>query len=144
MSNELEKIEMTLGDESVPSLTLEPFAEEKKPEVPAEVTAEPEATIEPTATPEPTEVPEVIETVLPDRSVDIYCDNDVIRIGDTVTLKSEISGFEGVSISYEWQCLMIVNDQEEWVTCGSGSTYSFTMTEELMDCDWRLLVITNE
>ena len=106
------------------------------------VTEEPAA--EPTVTPEPTEVPEVVETPAPERFVDIYCDNEVIQIGDTVTLKSEISGFDGVSVSYDWQCLMDVNGEEEWVSCGGGASYSFTMTEELMGCDWRLVIVTND
>ena len=39
---------------------------------------------------------------------------------------------------------MNVGGEQEWVTCGSGASHTFTMTEELMDCDWRLVVVTND
>ena len=122
----------------------ERIAAEEAAKAAAEAVATEEPAAEPTVTPEPTEVPEVVETPAPERFVDIYCDNEVIQIGDTVTLKSEISGFDGVSVSYDWQCLMDVNGEEEWVSCGGGASYSFTMTEELMGCDWRLVIVTND
>ena len=80
--------------------------------------------------------------------MNIICENEEIEIGDTVVFRSELSGFEGVSIRFQWQ--WYVQDEEtgdwDWENApgGTGDTYTFVMTEELVNREWRLLVSTND
>ena len=106
-----------------------------------------EPVVEETEEPVVEETVEPTETPVPARSVMIICEQNEIEIGDTVTLKSVLSGFDGVSVSYCWQ--WYTQDEEgEWdwrdAPGGSGDSYTYTMTEEMMYREFRLLVTTNE
>ena len=78
--------------------------------------------------------------------MNIFCDADEIEIGDYVTLRSDLSGFEGASVRFCWQWY-VRNDEGdmEWQDApgGSGDTYTFQMTQELVNTEWRLLVIAD-
>ncbi len=143
--------EVTAEPVATPEATVQPSEEPMAtPEVTAEPTTTPEVTEEPTevptTTPEETATPEPTATPVVERTVNIYCTASEIEIGDTVVLKSELTGFEGANIQYCWQWYVAdANGNMDWRDApgGSGDTYSFVMTEELVNCEWRLLVIAD-
>ena len=59
-------------------------------------------------------------------------------VGETVTLYSELHGFEGINFSYRWQC----NKGNGWedVPGGNGATYSFNASVDSLSWSWRLLI----
>ena len=63
-----------------------------------------------------------------------------------MTLCSDLSGFEGASVSFCWQWY-VRNDEGdmEWQNApgGSGDSYTFQMTQDLVNTEWRLLVIAD-
>ena len=130
--------------------TAEPAAEpteEPTAEPTEEPTAEPteEPTVEPTA--EPTAEPAEEPAPVVERSVQIVCLNEEIEIGDEVILVAKLTGFEDASCSLQWQWL-VKNEQGEmeWqdVPGATGVRYTYTMTEELVSRQWRVLVEVDE
>lgn len=95
--------------------------------------------------PEPAEEPEeekqeekpVIDTSK--MSLKIWDDRrPSMDVGETVTLYSELHGFEGINFSYRWQC----NKGNGWedVPGGNGATYSFNASVDSLSWSWRLLI----
>ena len=134
------------AEEPTAELTEEPTAELTE-EPTAEPTEEPtaEPTEEPTA--EPTAEPAEEPAPVVERSVQIVCLNEEIEIGDEVILVAKLTGFEDASCSLQWQWL-VKNEQGEmeWqdVPGATGVRYTYTMTEELVSRQWRVLVEVDE
>ena len=63
---------------------------------------------------------------------------DQMSEGQTVTLHSELKGFEGISYTYRWQC----NKGSGWedIPDANEATYSFTADTETLSWSWRLLI----
>ena len=148
------------------ALTVEEIAEEAVAEETVEATAEPtveatveptvEATVEPTVeataeatvAPEATEVPEdaqlvsVIEDALnADRSVSVYAifDGESVNLGDRITLKAVLKGYEGTSYSLQWQ---VSSDNANWanVLGETDAEYSFTVDTDNASNYYRVAV----
>ena len=123
---EVEEIEETETEETIEEET-EEIAEE---EVTEEITEE-EETIEEEITEEETE-----RSV----SVKVRCSEE-LHLGDKVTLESELNGYEGCEVEYQWQ----VNKGEgfEDISGANGSSYSFSADEESLGYDYRVVVIAD-
>ncbi len=61
---------------------------------------------------------------------------DEMTEGETVVLTSEISGFDGYEIMYQWSCDKGSGFQN--VEGANSSTYSFSATKESLSWDWKL------
>jgi len=63
---------------------------------------------------------------------------DIIVEGETIYLTSELIGFEGLEVAYQWQ----VDKGSGWenVEGATGDSWSYTATEETVGYSWRLLV----
>ncbi len=117
----------------------EPAAEEPVVEEPA---AE-EPVVEETAAEEPVAEEPVVDkfanasvTVRMQNSGDIY-------YGDSVTLLAQVNGVaEGASYSIQWQTMR--DEKEGWKQIGSGSTYSFVVTESNATLPYRAVLVCND
>ena len=83
------------------------------------------------------------------RKVRLVCQNKEIAMGDTVTLKAKLTGFDDAEVTIVWQYLdteNVAEDEEpQWVTRQvGGEKLTFTMTEGMQNVDWRVLVETND
>jgi hypothetical protein len=67
-----------------------------------------------------------------------------MREGDPIYLTSELIGFDGVEVFYQWQ--VDRGDGLGWVDVkgATGSTHTFIATRETIQYSWRLIVTTNE
>ncbi len=131
--------------------TVAPAAEptiEPTEEPAAEPTAEPtaEATVEPTEEPaaeptaEPAEEAPAMETVIEieERIVNSRIVGDeVVFYGTDVTLVGDLTGFEGLTYTLQWQR----RDGDEWhdVEGETAASYTLTFTESVAGCAWRLV-----
>ena len=88
---------------------------------------------EPETTPDPEadEEPEFKVTIFSSRRT-------VMAPGETVTLSCKLEGFEGYTVSYQWQYDR--GNGFEDVPEATGETYSFEATVEMLAYDWSLLV----
>ena len=138
----------------------EPLATEQPSALP-ETTAQPEETLPETSiiptesqqsdqTAEATDAPTpaVTDTTEPQpqpvRSADIHVTIPKNpQYGDTVTLQATLSGYEGVSVSLQWQ---YSRDQEHWTDArgngANGTDYSFQINDDTVCTYWRLAVTT--
>lgn len=142
-----------------------------EPEVPteSEVPAEPEVpeeTEEPAEEPEYEDLPSVEdvlidetspeetvietespETVAPECSVvaSMYASGETVALGDTVTVKAELIGYEGLTYTCEWECA--ATDETgavtgEWQSTGiSELEHSFVLDETTAHLAWRLRTV---
>ena len=66
--------------------------------------------------------------------------------GDIIEMTSELIGFDGIEVSYQWQ--MDRNDGEGWVNAtglyANREMYRFVADEETVLYSWRLIVIPVE
>ena len=60
--------------------------------------------------------------------------------GDMIDLTSQIEGFEGYKIGYQWECDKMDGVGFQNVEGATESTYSFLMTAENIQWEWRLTV----
>lgn len=99
-------------------------------------TAEPEPTLDeavPVATPEP---PTIDVSKL---KVEISTtQGDAVMLGETITLSSVLTGFEGLTYRVQWQ----FNDGSGWQDMPEATegTYSFAADEKNVSYSWRLAV----
>ena len=70
-------------------------------------------------------------------TADITLKEESFSYGDTVTLLANVSGFD---ISYRLVWEATDNDERGWYTVGSGTEYSFTVTEDIMDRGYRVVL----
>lgn len=126
-------------EEETPEELPEELPEEKLPEEEPAEEAEEDA---PEETPEET-LPEEGPEEDPDagKAVRIWSDRkDVMTVGDTVHLYSELTGFDGIKVRYQWQCDK--GDEKGFVDVAdaTGAVWEFKATEETMNYRWRLVI----
>lgn len=163
---EEQPVEQPVTTEEAPVVpTEEPAATEPTPAPTTEVTEEPapEATEEPVVeeTAEPTEEPEVEATEEPEAEpteevepeatpVPVNCNveieivdaKDTYYYGDEITFRAIVTGCEGVDYQINWE--FNDNDMEdeiEWEYAASGETFTFVVTEETANWQWRAAVV---
>ena len=98
--------------------------------VPAEQPAEPAAPAQPAE---------------PVREVRIYSSRrEVVTEGDIIELTSELIGFDGLEVTYQWQ--VDRNDGEGWtdVEGATRAKYMFIANRETILYSWRLIVKVSE
>ncbi len=63
-----------------------------------------------------------------------------IALGDKVTLKATVKGVKNVEHEIKWQ----VKVDGEWkdIEGETHAAYSFTVTEDNANCEWRVAVVT--
>lgn len=120
-------------DETLPEASIIP-TESQQPDQTVEATAVPTPAVTDTAEPQPQPV----------RSADIHVTIPPNpQYGDTVTLQATLSGYEGVSVSLQWQ---YSRDQEHWTDArgngANGTDYSFQINDDTVCTYWRLAVTT--
>ena len=94
-----------------------------------------------TADPEPEDVPEEDGPV--ERKVRITSSRgDVVIENEIITLSSQLIGFDGVDVQYQWQ----VDRGEGWadVDGATGPTHQFVATRDTILYSWRLIVTADE
>ncbi len=140
-------VEEPVAEEPAPVVE-EPAVEEPVVEEPAveEVVAEEPVAEEPVAEEPVAEEPVVEEVVdkFANASVTVRMQNQGdIYFGDYVTLLAEVNGVaDGASYSIRWQT---IRDQEKgWEQIGSGSTYSFTVSESNATLPYRAVLVCND
>ena len=87
-------------------------------------------------------VPVDIDETNPDRRIDVYAswEGDELHLGDTVTLRMELIGYDGLACTVFWQC----DRGEGFVDCDETmgmSTLSFVVDEENAAWVWRAGVV---
>ena len=108
----------------------EPQLEEQPAEEPGTEEPEPEE-----------EVPE--EEAPAERKVRIASSRgDVVIENEIITLSSQLIGFDGVDVQYQWQ----VDRGEGWtdVDGATGPTHQFVATRDTILYSWRLIVTVDE
>jgi len=83
-------------------------------------------------------------SVPPHRSVVISSTlGDSVNEGEAILLTSELFGFDGLTVSYQWQCRSPGN---EWMDIlnATEASYTYYANAETLQLDWRLLVSFNE
>lgn len=108
----------------------EPQPEEQPAEEPGTEEPEPEE-----------EVPE--EEAPAERKVRIASSRgDVVIENEIITLSSQLIGFDGVDVQYQWQ----VDRGEGWtdVDGATGPTHQFVATRDTILYSWRLIVTVDE
>jgi hypothetical protein len=134
--------EVTEGTEPTeePEVTEKPeVTEETEPTEEPEVTEEPEITEEPVKTAQM--LAQMIDEIDPNRTIDIYIEfnGDALELGDLVTLRGELHGYDNCTYSLQWQeSLDDVNFTD--VEGETNLTYTFPLTEEKCVTFWRLAV----
>lgn len=109
-------------------------------EQPAEEGPEAKETETPDETPEPADPDAPVE-----RRVLIYSSRkDVVIENDIIELSSELIGFDGVEVHYQWQ--VDRNDDKGWVDVegATGPKHRFAATRETILYNWRLTVSVDE
>lgn len=94
-----------------------------------------------TEEPEPEEVPAEEGPV--ERKVRISSSRgDVVIENEIITLSSQLIGFDGVDVQYQWQ----VDRGEGWadVDGATGPTHQFVATRDTILYSWRLIVTADE
>lgn len=138
----------TLAPSDAPATVDPSTAPDPSTEPEVTVTAEATATVDPSVQPETSETP-VEETATPEltatptlinRSVLINMDVPTdLKLGDTVTLTATLVGYDGLSVSLQWQ---YSKDGEQWTNAtGEGSdqlVYAFQVSDETANTAWRL------
>lgn len=127
-------------EETAPAPTATPEETAPAPDATPEETASaptatPEETPAPTLTapPEPTPTPAVRR-----RALHASIDPANLQVNDVLTLTAELSGYEGLSIGFQWQELQ----GEEWINLQgyTDATVNILITPENLHRAWRYLV----
>ena len=95
---------------------------------------------------EPTEEP-VFVPVDCDVEIEIEDEKDVYYYGDKITFRATVNGCEGVNYQINWEFNdneKEDEDEEEWEIAGTGETFTFVITEENVDWQWRAAVVIAE
>ena len=103
--------------------------------------SEPELTPAPEETPVPEEVP---AEEAPERSATIQVGaSGAVHYGDSITLTAVLSGYEGVNYTIAWQ---VRDAGGSWndISGASGLNYSFELSPENLDDEWRVLVTAED
>ena len=102
---------------------------------------------EPALTPAPEETPvpeDVPAEEAPERSATILVGaSGAVHYGDSITLTAVLSGYEGVNYTITWQ---VRDAGGAWndISGASGLNYSFELSPESMDDEWRVLVTAED
>ena len=70
-------------------------------------------------------------------TADIILKEQSYSYGDTVTLVADVQGFD-ISYRLVWEATDY--DERGWYTIGSGTEYSFTVTEDIMERGYRVVL----
>lgn len=97
--------------------------------------------------PEETIIESAPETAAPECSVvaSMYGSSETVSMGDTVTVKAELIGYEGLTYTCEWECA--ATDETgavigEWQTTGiTELEHSFVLDETTAQLAWRLRTV---
>ena len=119
--------------------------EEIPEEQPAEEIPDEDEQPETTQAPDGETVVEPAEEGKPQRYVRIYTSQgDVVTDGEIINLTSELIGFEGLDVSYQWQCDK--NDGAGWfdIEGATRDRFTFIANKETIQYSWRLIVNINE
>ena len=81
--------------------------------------------------------PEIFEHLEFSGTADIELKEETFSYGQTVTLRAKVTGVE-ISYRLVWEA----NDDDErgWYTIGSGPEYSFVVTPEIMEREYRVVL----
>ena len=106
----------------------------------------PPAEEEPEAAEQPVAVPPSAEpTAVPQKQVNIISTRgDTIIENEIVYLYSELIGFEGETVTYQWQVRKTPDDEWEDIEGATRNKYMFYATRETLQYDWRLIVTVVE
>ena len=105
---------------------------------PEEEAGEPEDEAEPEAEGEQADKPVERQVRIKSSRKDIVIENEII------TLTSELIGFEGVEVHYQWQ--VDRGDELGWVDVegATGPEHSFVARKDTILYSWRLIITTDE
>ena len=81
----------------------------------------------------------------PQRYVRIYTSQgEVVTDGEIINLTSELIGFDGLDVTYQWQCDK--NDGVGWfdIEGANRDRFTFIANKETIQYSWRLIVNINE
>ncbi len=112
---------------------------------PAEEGTPAEGTEEPAEGAEAAEPAESEESAEPVRKVRIFSSQgDVVTEGEIIYLTSELEGFDGLEITYQWQ--VDKGDGNGWVNVEGANRpkHMFVANRETIQYSWRLIVNVNE
>lgn len=150
-----EEPELDEDGKIIEDLTSAETEESAETEVPAE-TEEPayedlpsveDVLIDETAPEETVVEAESAETAVPECSVvaSMYAASETVALGDTVTVKAELIGYEGLTYTCEWECA--ATDETgavtgEWQTTGiTELEHSFVLDETTAQLAWHLRTV---
>lgn len=79
--------------------------------------------------------------LLPRMSVSITSDRQpIMRVGQIVHLTSQLIGFDGYELSYQWECDKNDGNGFQPVLGATSNHYEFEATKETLSWSWRLAV----
>ena len=84
--------------------------------------------------------PEEDEAAVIERAIHVFTDApSVVHKGQIINLYSELTGYEGCTLAYQWQYSA---DGNTWSDAAgaTGAAYAFAATRDLINCVWRLAV----
>ena len=121
-------------------------AEQPAETVPAEQPAEPaEQPAETVPAEQPTEPAAPAQPAEPVREVRIYSSRrEVVTEGDIIELTSELIGFDGVEVTYQWQVDRNDGEGRQDVEGANRWKYMFIANRETILYNWRLIVKVSE
>ena len=61
-------------------------------------------------------------------------------VNEQITLYAELSGFDGISVTYQWQYDKRDGNGFVNIPNATNATYSFLATDETINCDYRVIV----
>ncbi|MBE5801418.1 MAG: hypothetical protein E7319_03935 [Clostridiales bacterium] len=143
ITEETEVTEEEITEET--EATEEEITEEAEVVEETEVTEETEV-IEEEIT-EETEVEEVPAYINCGVTIEIVNEKSSYQIGDTITLKATVTGCEGLNYQVNWEYndnIIDENNEYEWKVASTGMTYTYTITENNADWQWRAAVVISE
>ena len=139
--------EATEPAEAQPAET-EPVTEATEPAEAQPAEAEPVTEVTEPAEEQPADEPEQIEESEPkpvERQVRIYSSRkDTVIRNEIIRLSSELIGFEGVAVHYQWQ--VDRGDGQGWVNVegANGPTHEFVARPDTILYNWRLSITVDE
>ena len=84
--------------------------------------------------------PDNYEQVEFNGTADIKLKNEgMLTYGDTITLQAKV---KDVNLSYRLVWEANDNDDRGWFTVGSGDQYSFTLSQDIVDREYRVVVFS--
>ena len=80
-----------------------------------------------------------------DVEIEIEDEKDVYYFGDEITFRATVTGCEGVNYQINWEYNdNDMEDEVEWEYADSGETFTFVITEENADWQWRAAIVIAE